>query len=56
MTVPQAARELQVSRMTIKRMVADGRLKPVQPHNPALRRQHYVFAKQDVDRLKPPPQ
>ena len=53
MTVPQVARALHVSRMTVKRMVADGRLKPVIPYNPALKRQHYQFRPADVERLKP---
>lgn len=55
MNVPEVARELKISRMTVKRMVADGRLTPVAPHNPALKRQRYQFRRADVERLKPRP-
>lgn len=55
LTVPQVARLLRVSRMTIKRMVADGRLTPAEPRNPALRRQHYRFRAADVAALRPDP-
>jgi excisionase family DNA binding protein len=55
MTVPEVARELKISRMTVKRMVKDGRLTPVVPHNPALKRQRYQFRRSEVERLKPAP-
>jgi len=54
LTVPEVARLLRVSRMTIKRMVTDGRLVPAEPRNPALRRQHYRFKASDVAALAQP--
>jgi hypothetical protein len=53
--VPQAAALMHVTRMTVKRMAADGRLTPIDPPNPALRRQRLRFRRADVMRNVPRP-
>lgn len=51
MTAKQVASELNVSRATIQTMIKDGRLKPIDPPNPALRRQKLLFRRADVEKL-----
>jgi excisionase family DNA binding protein len=55
MTVQETATALQVSRMTVLRMLADGRLTNVAPHIPARKRQPIRVAKSQVDALRPRP-
>lgn len=53
MTAEQVAKELKVARSTIQNMIKDGRLKPIEPSNPALKRQKLRFLRSEVEKLKP---
>lgn len=55
MTVQETAAALQVSRMTVLRMMDDGRLTNVAPILPARKRQPIRFARAQVDALRPRP-
>ena len=57
MTAKDAAALLGVSAPTIKRMVLDGRITPVEPYRPYVYRQNLRFTRAEVLRVKnlPPP-
>lgn len=57
MEAKDVAKELNVSRTTLQRLIQAGKLKPVNERNPLLvRPKKLYFKKSDVEALKSPPQ
>lgn len=55
MTLQQTIEALQVSRMTVLRMMKAGKLTNVAPIYPSRTRQPILFAREQVDKFRPQP-